>query len=121
MERRSLADAACPVARSLDVVGPWWTLLIVRDALLGVTRFDGFAARLPISRNALAARLAALVAAGILERAPLPGGGKRLGYALTADGRALAPVILALKDWGERHRPARSPRWSGPPPAVPDP
>jgi DNA-binding HxlR family transcriptional regulator len=95
MERRSFAAAPCPVARSLDVVGEWWSLLIVREALMGVTRFDRFQTRLGISRNALAQRLKKLVAAGIMEH-------RKPDYGLTEKGRDLATVVLSLRQWGDR-------------------
>lgn len=97
------ANAPCPVARAAASIGDAWSLLIVRDALLGEHRFDGFARSLGISRNALTQRLNALVAAGILSREPLAAG-RRQAYRLTDAGRDLAPVVSALMDWGAKHR-----------------
>lgn len=97
------ADAPCAVARAAAAIGDAWSLLIVRDALLGQERFDGFARSLGISRNALTQRLSALVAAGILTREPLAAG-RRQAYRLTPAGRDLAPLISALMAWGAAHR-----------------
>jgi DNA-binding HxlR family transcriptional regulator len=90
---------ACPAARTLDVVGEWWTLLIVRDALRGARRFDDFK-QTGISDNILAARLKRLVEAGIFERSRYQQRPDRYEYLLTAKGRALGPVVAALRDWG---------------------
>src|SRR5262249_52757535 len=92
---------ACPVARTLDLVGEWWTLLIVRDALLGARRFDDFKAT-GIADNILSARLKRLVEAGILQRRRPQTRPHRHEYLLTEKGRALVPVISALRDWGQR-------------------
>ena len=103
MRRTSFADMPCPIARALNVVGEWWTLLILREAFLGARRFDDFQARLGIARKILAARLKALVAQGVLERRPLPDEGvRRLEYRLTDKGLALHPILMALADWGNR-------------------
>jgi len=102
MQRHRFDDMNCSVAQALDIVGEWWTLLIVRDALLGVTRFDDFHDRLGISRNVLTARLDRLVAAGVFERAPYQDRPVRHDYRLTAKGRALWPVVTALREWGDR-------------------
>lgn len=101
VKRASFADMNCSVAQSLDQVGEWWTLLIVRDALFGVTRFDDFRTRLGIARNMLTSRLDHLVAVGVLERVPYDLGRQRYDYVLTAKGRALAPVLSALREWGD--------------------
>jgi DNA-binding HxlR family transcriptional regulator len=89
----------CPIARALDVVGEWWTLLIVRDALLGARRFDDFK-RTGIADNILAARLKRLTREGVLERRIYQVRPQRYEYLLTAKGRGLAVVIAALKSWG---------------------
>ncbi|THD57468.1 MAG: transcriptional regulator [Phenylobacterium sp.] len=99
MKRKSFEGDACPIARSLDVVGDWWTLLIVREALAGVTRFGGFQRNLGAAKNILAARLKVLVAQGILSTAP--GDGAHQDYLLTDKGRALLPVLIALAQWGK--------------------
>jgi DNA-binding HxlR family transcriptional regulator len=105
MRRTSFADMPCSIARSLEVIGEWWSLLIVRDAFLGVTRFDDWQRRLGIARNVLAARLDHLVAEGIFERRPYQDAPLRHEYLLTAKGRDLAPVLRALRVWGDRHAP----------------
>jgi DNA-binding HxlR family transcriptional regulator len=100
--RKSLADQECSIARALDVVGEWWTLLILRDAFRGVHRFDDFLSSLGIARNVLAVRLAKLVEHGLLERRPVTGHAGRHEYRLTAKGRDLQPVLLGLLRWGDR-------------------
>jgi DNA-binding HxlR family transcriptional regulator len=95
MKRTSFDDMNCSLARTLEVVGEWWTLLIIRDALWGTTRFDDFQRRLGIARNILTVRLKGLEAHGLMQR--LPEG----GYALTEKGRALFPAIAALMQWGD--------------------
>jgi len=92
----------CSVAQALEQVGEWWTLMIVRDALLGVTRFEDFHDRLGISRNILATRLDALVDDGILERQPYSDHPPRHDYVLTAKGRDLWKVMVAVRQWGDR-------------------
>ncbi|MEU4803495.1 helix-turn-helix domain-containing protein [Actinosynnema sp. NPDC023587] len=103
VRRTSLDQAECPVARSLDVIGDWWSLLIVRDAFDGVRRFSDFQRGLGVAKNMLSARLRTLVAAGVLESAPAADGSAYREYRLTAKGRDLFPVIVALRQWGERH------------------
>jgi len=95
------AQIPCPIARTLQIVGEWWTLLIVRDALLGARRFDEFKAT-GIADNILTARLKKLVAARILKKQPYQQHPVRYEYALTHKGRALAPVVMALRTWGKR-------------------
>ena len=99
MRTTSLAGMACPAARALDVVGEWWTLLIIRDALRGARRFDEFK-KTGISDNILTARLKRLVKAGIFERSRYQQRPDRYEYLLTVKGRALGPVVAALRDWG---------------------
>jgi DNA-binding HxlR family transcriptional regulator len=106
MRLTSLADRKCPIARTLDVVGEWWTLLIVRDALRGTRRFDDFQASLGLARSVLTARLAKLTEHGILERHSYCEHPPRYEYELTAKGRALFPVIAALIGWGDQWEPA---------------
>lgn len=101
MQRASFAEMPCPVARSLDVVGEWWTLLIVRDALLGARRFDDFK-RTGIADNILSARLKRLVGEGILERQAYQAHPVRYEYLLTAKGRELGLVVVALRTWGRK-------------------
>jgi DNA-binding HxlR family transcriptional regulator len=99
-----LGTLNCPVARTLDIVGERWTLLVLRDAFNGVRRFEEFAARLPIARNVLADRLRTLVEHGILDRKPYQDHPPRYEYRLTPAGMELYPVIVALMQWGNRHR-----------------
>lgn len=104
-------DERCPIARGLDVLGEKWTLMVVRDALLGSTRFSQFQSSLGVPREVLAARLASLVEGGVLERSSYkPEGGRaREEYRLTAAGRDLSVVLLALGGWADRHRPSERP------------
>lgn len=101
--RKSLKGDYCPSARSLDVIGDWWSLLIVRDAFDGMTRFGEFQKSLGIAKNILADRLKTLVQSGILEAVTATEGGTRLEYRLTAMGKDLFPVMVALRQFGERH------------------
>lgn len=103
MKRRSLTGDTCPVARSLDVIGDWWTLLIVRNALAGTRRFSEFQQQLGISKNILTTRLEKLVADRILELRPDPAGSRHREYHLTEKGMRLRVVLLALRQWGEDH------------------
>jgi DNA-binding HxlR family transcriptional regulator len=91
----------CPIARSLDVIGDWWSLLIIRDALIGARRFSQFQKNLGVAKNILTMRLRTLVAEGILEMKPAPDGGAYHDYVPTAKARALFPVLVALRQWGE--------------------
>ncbi|MFF9346241.1 winged helix-turn-helix transcriptional regulator [Streptomyces sp. NPDC014734] len=100
-QRTSLADADCAIAQALDVVGDWWTLLIVRDTARGVHRFDALQAELGVSRKVLTERLRLLVDAGVLSREPYQDRPPRYEYRLTRRGRALLPVLIALQDWGD--------------------
>ncbi len=92
----------CSVAQCLQAVGEWWSLLIVRDAFLGVTRFDDFQARLGISRNILTRRLNHLVDNGVLSRVPYQDHPPRSEYRLTDKGRDLWNVVTAMRQWGDR-------------------
>ena len=92
----------CSVAQCLEVIGEWWSMLIVRDAFLGVRRFDDFQARLGISRNILTSRLTSLVDGGVLEKVPYQERPLRHEYRLTAKGRDLWPVLTAMRQWGDR-------------------
>jgi DNA-binding HxlR family transcriptional regulator len=92
---------ACPLARSLEVVGERWTLLILRDLFFGVRRFGELQSRLDIPRAVLSARLASLVEHGLVERRPYRPGRDEL--LLTESGRELWPVVHGLMQWGERH------------------
>jgi DNA-binding HxlR family transcriptional regulator len=103
VERKSFADMHCSVAQCLEVVGEWWTLLILRDSFLGITRFDDFQARLGISRNILQQRLTRLVETGVLDRVSYRDRPPRFEYRLTEKGRDLWPVVTAMRQWGDRH------------------
>ncbi|MGY2376390.1 winged helix-turn-helix transcriptional regulator [Pseudomonas sp. SDO524_S393] len=98
MKRKCLEGDGCPVARALDVVGDWWTLLIIRDAFAGVTRFGDFQRRLGVAKNILATRLKDMVEQGLLQTSEV---GARSEYQLTDKGRALMPVLVTLAQWGE--------------------
>ncbi|MGX1884035.1 winged helix-turn-helix transcriptional regulator [Streptomyces sp. NPDC055287] len=100
-QRTSLGDADCAIAQALDVVGDWWTLLIVRDAARGVHRFDALQAETGMSRKVLAERLRLLVDADVLTREPYQDRPVRYEYRLTRRGRALLPVLISLQDWGD--------------------
>ena len=104
----------CSVARALEIVGERWTLLILRDAFLGVRRFDDFQRSLGIARNVLNARLQRLMEAGLLERRRYQERPERFEYRLTDMGRDLWPSIVALMQWGDRHLAGAS----GPPMAL---
>lgn len=93
----------CPIARSLERVGEWWSMLIMRDALQGMTRFDEFQASLGIAPNMLTRRLETLVEAGLLERRRYSEHPPRDSYVPTARGRDFRPVLLALLAWGNRY------------------
>lgn len=95
-------DPNCPVARTVDLIGDRWSLLIVRDAMDGARSFTDFQQRTGIARNILADRLRKLVAHGLVEQVEAPSG-KRRQYALTAAGKDLFAVIVTLRQWGERH------------------
>ena len=102
VQRTRFQDMNCSVAQTLEVVGEWWTLLIVRDALFGVSRFDDFQARLGISRNVLNQRLSGLVDTGILERVAYQAHPPRYDYRPTAKGVDLWRVVDAMRQWGDR-------------------
>jgi len=103
VERKSFAGMDCSVAQCLEVVGEWWSMLILRDCFLHVTRFDDFQRRLGISRNILNQRLSRLVDAGVLQRVPYAEHPRRYDYRLTDKGRDLWPVIDAMRQWGDRY------------------
>ena len=100
MKRTSFAKDECPVARSVETVGDWWSLLIVRDAFLGKRRFGEFQTSLGVAKNILTVRLKKLVADGVLELVPASDGSAFKEYALTEKGRGLLLVIVALAQWG---------------------
>ncbi|MDL9937670.1 helix-turn-helix domain-containing protein [Gordonia sp. ABSL1-1] len=101
MRRATFTEMNCSVAQTLEIVGEWWTLLIIRDALFGVTRFDEFSTRLGIARNVLTQRLDTLVEHGIMTKEPYQDKPVRHDYRLTEKGRGLWTVIDALRQWGD--------------------
>jgi DNA-binding HxlR family transcriptional regulator len=101
--RKNMSTQPCPVARSVDVIGDRWCLLVVRDAFDGVRRFSDFQRSLGVARNILSDRLRRLVDAGILAIQPAPNGSAYQEYVLTDQGKGLFPVVVALRQWGERH------------------
>lgn len=103
VKRVSQWNAGCPVARALDVIGDWWSLLIIRDAFDGARRFREFQTGLGIAKGVLATRLRDLTRRGILETAPASDGTAYREYVLTDKGRGLFLVIVALRQWGEDH------------------
>ena len=103
MQRKSFGNMKCPIARSLERVGEWWSILILRDAFYGLSRFDEFQKSLGVAPNMLTRRLNALVEAGLLERRRYSERPPRDEYLLSARGRDFQPVLLALAAWGNRH------------------
>ena len=103
MQRKTLVNAECPIARSLERVGEWWSILLMRDALQGLRRFDEFSRSLAIAPNMLTRRLNALVEAGLLERQPYSQRPLRYQYVPTAKGEDFRGVLMALVAWGNRH------------------
>ena len=101
VKRTSLEKAECPIARSLDAIGDWWSLLIIRDALLGIRRFSEFQKNIGLAKNILSVRLRTLVDQGILKTAPASDGSAYQEYVLTAKGRGVFPVLVALRQWSE--------------------
>ena len=111
MRRTSFAGMHCSIAQTLDVVGEWWTPLIVRDVYMGLHRFEDLAENLEISRNLLTRRLTDLVERGVLERRKYQDRPVRHSYHLTEAGTALVPALLMLMGWGDR--------WATPPGGPP--
>lgn len=101
VKRTSFEGDACPVARALEALGDWWSLLIIREALLGVRRFGEFQNKLGMAKNILAVRLRALVDHGILATAPASDGSAYQEYVLTPKGRGTFPILVALRQWSE--------------------
>ena len=101
VKRTSFAGDGCPIARALDVIGDWWSLLIIRDALLGRRRFGEFQKSLGLAKNILSARLRMLVDEGILSTAPAADGSAYQDYVLTDKGRGVFPILVALRQWSE--------------------
>ncbi len=101
VKRTSFENAECPIARSLDVIGDWWSLLIIRDAIMGLRRFGEFQKSMGLAKNILTVRLRALVDNGILKTAPASDGSAYQEYVLTPKGRGIFPVLVALRQWSE--------------------
>jgi DNA-binding HxlR family transcriptional regulator len=109
MLKRDYKDQDCSIARTLEIVGERWTLLIVRDALRGLRRFDQFQESLGIARNVLTDRLNRLVEAGILERVLYSARPARYEYHLTPKGQALGAPLAGLKAWGDTYTSPEQP------------
>ena len=101
VKRTSLEGDDCPVARSLDAIGDWWSLLIIRDALFGARRFGEFQKNLGLAKNILTVRLRTMVDQGILKLGPASDGSAYQEYVLTPKGRGIFPILVALRQWSE--------------------
>jgi DNA-binding HxlR family transcriptional regulator len=99
--RKRFSDMNCGIARALDALGDWWTLLVVRDAFFGARRFGDFEKSLGISKNILSDRLGKLVLHGIFRKVDVGEAGERFEYRLTEKGEALLPLLTALRDWSD--------------------
>ena len=102
METASSQNNECPVARTLDVIGDRWSLMIIRDAFDDIRRFSEFQKSLGVAKNILASRLKALVEVGVLDVRPASDGSAYKEYVLTEKGREIFPVVVSLRQWGER-------------------
>jgi DNA-binding HxlR family transcriptional regulator len=102
MSRHRFTHANCSVARSLEVLGDWWTLLVIREAFLGTRRFADFEEQLGIAKNILSQRLRHLVRHGVLERVDAGEHGTRYEYHLSAMGKDLLTLMTALRQWGDQ-------------------
>ena len=100
MKRKSLEGNLCAIARALDEIGDWWSLLIIRDATAGIGRFSEFQRSLGIPKNILSTRLKSMVEQGVMEVVPASDGSAYQEYVLTSKGEALLPVLVALGQWG---------------------
>jgi len=100
-KRTSLKEATCPIARTMEAIGDCWSMLIIRNAMLGQRRFSEFQKDLGLAKNILSERLRSLVADGILTTAPAADGSAYQDYLLTDKGRAVFPIMVALRQWGE--------------------
>ncbi|GHO48197.1 winged helix-turn-helix transcriptional regulator [Ktedonospora formicarum] len=109
MRRQSFASMDCPIARTLDIVGEWWTLLILRDLAQGINRFDTLQQHLGIARNILTVRLQTLLDHGLIERQCYQQRPERFEYRLTEKGADMNAVLKALRQWGERWTQAPDP------------
>ena len=106
MARKRFDDSSCSVARALNEVGDWWSLLIVLHAMYGTRRFVDFQQELGIAKNILCDRLARLVDNEVLRKVDVGEHGSRFEYRLTEKGRDLFPVVIALRQWGDKWNPA---------------
>ena len=102
MKTTSFSQMQCSIARTLEDIGSWWSLLIIRDAMTGARRFKHFESSLGIAKNTLTSRLNELVASGILKKVAAQDGSAFDEYVLTERGRDLAPVMIALAQWGDK-------------------
>ena len=102
MQRTSFDEMACSIARTVEVIGEWWTPLVLRDITIGINRFDAIQRNLGISRKVLTQRLNALLEHGVIQRAPYQESPTRFEYSLTEKGIDLAMVLLAMQAWGDR-------------------
>jgi DNA-binding HxlR family transcriptional regulator len=101
VKRTSFEGDACPIARALEALGDWWSLLIIREAMVGLRRFGEFQNKLGMAKNILAVRLRSLVDHGILATAPASDGSAYQEYVLTPKGRGTFPILVALRQWSE--------------------
>ena len=101
VKRKSLKASTCPVARGMEAIGDCWSMLIIRDAMLGKKRFGEFHKSLGIAKNILSTRLRGLVDDGLLKLEPAGDGGAYQDYVLTEKGRAVFPIMIALRQWAE--------------------
>ena len=109
MRKENFSHLECSLARALDVVGEWWTILVVRDLFYGLSTFEQLREDLGIARNMLSARLNKLVEKGVVEKRPAREGARRQEYRLTQKGLDLFPVIMALAGWGDRWEAPKGP------------
>ncbi|WP_279060890.1 winged helix-turn-helix transcriptional regulator [Lelliottia amnigena] len=100
---KTFVTTTCPVARTVDLLGDRWMLMIIRDAFDGMSRFSDFQKSTGVAKNVLAARLKILLEAGIFSQAPANEGGAYKAYHLTEKGKSLLPLIVTLRQWGEEH------------------
>ena len=107
MKWSELDENFCPVARTLSLVGDRWTLLILRDCLMGLTRFEQFAESTGATRHIVSGRLSRLVDAGILHKNAYSAQPLRCEYILTEKGQELAPALITFTEWGRKHLPVR--------------
>lgn len=102
-KRNSLKEDACPIARSMGAIGDCWSMLIIRDAMMGKKRFGEFQKSLGVAKNILTVRLRALVDDGLLQLTPAKDGSAYQEYVLTEKGRAVFPIMVALRQWAEEY------------------